>query len=252
MQLTKTVSNPRTETLSVLPNHYDPDQVLAFAHKAAQALMRVVASKPNKFIIRGAQYLGFEDWMTLARFYGLTVSVEWCKSTTNENKAYGFESRAVVYHGEGVIVSAAESSCFRDEPNWKDKPTFQLKSMAQTRASAKALRNVLAWVAVLGGFKPTPAEEMSAEQSSSMSLPYAPISSDDVSPTEVYNMLGQQEYDEWKVSEGITPRQDALLRTLITEKITDEPERESRLANLTTLAKWEASDMISELLGQTA
>jgi len=32
--------------------------------------------------------------------------------------------------------------------------------MAQTRACAKALRNVLAWVVVLAGYRPTPAEEM--------------------------------------------------------------------------------------------
>ncbi len=39
-------------------------------------------------------------------------------------------------------------------------PLFQLRSMAQTRAAAKALRNALAWVVVLAGYKPTPAEEM--------------------------------------------------------------------------------------------
>ena len=39
-------------------------------------------------------------------------------------------------------------------------PSFQLRSMAQTRACAKAFRNVLAWVVVLAGYKPTPAEEM--------------------------------------------------------------------------------------------
>ena len=32
--------------------------------------------------------------------------------------------------------------------------------MAQTRAGAKALRNVLSWVAVLAGYRPTPAEEI--------------------------------------------------------------------------------------------
>src|SRR3990167_8087954 len=35
--------------------------------------------------------------------------------------------------------------------------------MAQTRASAKALRQILAWVVVLAGFKPTPAEEVSEQ-----------------------------------------------------------------------------------------
>ena len=39
-------------------------------------------------------------------------------------------------------------------------PLFQLRSMAQTRACAKALRNVLAWVVVLAGYRPTPAEEL--------------------------------------------------------------------------------------------
>ena len=32
--------------------------------------------------------------------------------------------------------------------------------MAQTRAGAKALRNALAWVVVLAGYRPTPAEEL--------------------------------------------------------------------------------------------
>jgi hypothetical protein len=39
-------------------------------------------------------------------------------------------------------------------------PLYQLASMAQTRANAKVMRNVLSWVAVLAGYKPTPAEEM--------------------------------------------------------------------------------------------
>lgn len=39
-------------------------------------------------------------------------------------------------------------------------PTFQLLSMAQTRASSKVLRMVLGFVPVLAGFKSTPAEEL--------------------------------------------------------------------------------------------
>lgn len=42
-------------------------------------------------------------------------------------------------------------------------PLFQLRSMAQTRAAAKALRNALAWVVVLAGYRPTPAEELPSE-----------------------------------------------------------------------------------------
>ena len=43
-------------------------------------------------------------------------------------------------------------------------PLFQLSSMAQTRACSKALRNVLAWVVVLAGYKPTPAEELQLDR----------------------------------------------------------------------------------------
>jgi hypothetical protein len=44
------------------------------------------------------------------------------------------------------------------------KPLFQLRSMAQTRACAKALRSIFAWVVVLAGYKPTPAEEMTGHE----------------------------------------------------------------------------------------
>lgn len=39
-------------------------------------------------------------------------------------------------------------------------PLFQLRSMAQTRASSKVYRQVLAFVPVMAGYKPTPAEEL--------------------------------------------------------------------------------------------
>jgi hypothetical protein len=43
-----------------------------------------------------------------------------------------------------------------DEP----VPFFQLRSMAQTRACAKALRNVLSWIVVLAGYQTVSAEEV--------------------------------------------------------------------------------------------
>jgi hypothetical protein len=43
-------------------------------------------------------------------------------------------------------------------------PLFQLKSMAQTRAAAKSLRNILSWVFVLAGFEPQIAEEFTGTE----------------------------------------------------------------------------------------
>jgi hypothetical protein len=70
-----------------------------------------------------------------------------------------------------------------DESKWSDKPLYQLRSMAQTRAQAKALRGVLAWVAVLAGYNPTPAEEMDGVKAGRAIAPrmeYTPMHPDKV------------------------------------------------------------------------
>ena len=141
----------------------DPDVQVSFGRKSAVALTNVISTKPKKVMINGEQYLEYEDWMTLARFYGATCGVEWTRpierDVDGKKLVVGYEARAYVKMG-GNEVSSAEAMCTRDERNWKSRDEFMLRSMAQTRASAKALRNVFAWVAVLAGYKPTPAEEM--------------------------------------------------------------------------------------------
>jgi uncharacterized repeat protein (TIGR04076 family) len=72
----------------------------------------------------------------------------------------GYLAGCEVVNREGQVVSYAEAACMRDEPNWAKKPRFQVRSMAQTRASSKALANVFRWVMVLAGLEGTPAEEM--------------------------------------------------------------------------------------------
>lgn len=175
-----------------------PEIVLAEAQRAAEALREVVAKKAKPVIFNGEQYLEFEDWQTCAKFYGLTAKVRSSQFIQYGN-VIGFEASAdAIQVATGQIVSSADSMCLNDEENWstraqyewKDEldedgnkiwieregkkrpkqkrvkvgevavPLFQLRSMAQTRACAKALRNVLAWVVVLAGYKPSLAEEM--------------------------------------------------------------------------------------------
>lgn len=150
-----------------------PDIVLAEARRAATALADVVKNKHKPVVFNGEQYLEFEDWQTVARFYGLTARVV-STHPLEMAGATGFEAQAeALVISTGQVVSAAEAMCMNDEPNWAKKPLFQLRSMAQTRACAKALRNVLAWVVVLAGYKPTPAEEMTGQEQRNTS-PSAP------------------------------------------------------------------------------
>jgi hypothetical protein len=136
-----------------------PEEVLEEAKKAAKALGDVVRNKKKPVIMNGEQYLEFEDWQTVGRFYGVTAKVT-STDYIQYGEVQGFEAKAVAVRPDGMEVSAAEAMCMNDEPNWKSKPLFQLRSMAQTRACAKALRNCLAWVVVLAGYRATPAEEI--------------------------------------------------------------------------------------------
>ena len=144
-----------------------PDLVLEEATRAAKALANVIEGKPKKVQFNGKTYLQFEDWQTLGRFYGVTAVCRATKYTEFGEGEYpirGFEATAdALLVATGQVISSAEALCLDDEQNWNRKPLFQLKSMAQTRACAKALRNVLAWVVVLAGYAPTPAEEMESE-----------------------------------------------------------------------------------------
>lgn len=137
----------------------DPKQQLEFAKQCSVALMDVLKLKPKKVMINGRQYLEYEDWQTLARFYGASVGTEWTKPLERGGKLIGYEAKAIVTM-KGELVSSAESMCTRDERNWALRDEFALRSMAQTRACAKALRNVFAWIVVMAGLAATPAEEM--------------------------------------------------------------------------------------------
>lgn len=142
-----------------LPIEKTPDIVLKDAKFAAQQLAQVIKDKKHPVIIGGEQFLEFEDWQTLGRFYNLFARTEEAEYV-DIGGVKGFKARAKVVNGMGIELGSAVAYCLSDEKNWGDKPTFQLASMAQTRAGAKALRNVLSWVAVLAGYKATPAEEM--------------------------------------------------------------------------------------------
>lgn len=168
----------------------DPEKQMEFAVKAATALMKRVESKTKKVVIGGKQYLEFGDWQTLGRFFGATVGTEWTQPIVDTaNKIVGFEARAVVYQN-GVIISSAEARCMRSEKRWGTADEYAVNSMAQTRASAKALRNAFGWVAELKGYSSTPAEEMPNDYDRSPIPDNAPVYSSTDSAEEEYLASG--------------------------------------------------------------
>lgn len=206
------IATVEAEILAEIKVTREPSLVLEEARKAAVALKDVMDKKPQKFMIGDEQYLEFEDWQTIGKFYGVTCCEEGEPQYVELAGLHGFKANSVALHS-GNTISRATAFCLSDEEKWGERnkyawayclksggtsvedpgpteliwipnpnkpgrsvpkkerilvgkekvPLFQLASMAQTRANAKALRNVLSWVVVLAGYKPTPAEELNIE-----------------------------------------------------------------------------------------
>lgn len=170
--LPQVIESGNTNVLDLSVNR-DPSVVLQEAQRAATALKDVISKKHKPVVFNGEQYLEFEDWQTVGRFYGVCAKVIETR-LIEIGSVIGFEARAVAIKAStGEEISAADAMCLNDEKNWASKPLFQLRSMAQTRACGKALRNVLAWVVVLAGYRPTPAEEMESSENSTSNPPAA-------------------------------------------------------------------------------
>ena len=158
----------------------------------------------KKVIFNNEEYLERDDWGTVANFYNCTAkSIETRPVNFGDVIGFEAVA-VVIDRTTGIEVGRAESMCLNDEDNWgkvpkyewKDKldaggkkiwnpnlrkgkggyeaekikigetqkPLFQLRSMAQTRAEAKALKSVFGWVVVLAGYRPTPAEELTGHE----------------------------------------------------------------------------------------
>lgn len=153
---------PETQALAIRPTHEiglfrtdDPEQIIGKARNVAQALKDVIVKQGLVSRIQGKEYPRCEAWTLLGTMLGVFPVLVWSKPVEG-----GWEARVEARTKDGSIIGAAEAQCLRAERNWKDRDDFALRSMAQTRATAKCLRMPLGFVMSLSGFEPTPAEEM--------------------------------------------------------------------------------------------
>ncbi len=136
----------------------DPSAVVERAAKVATALQDIIDKKQLFKSIGGKKHVLVEGWTCLGSMLGVFPRTAWTKPLEN-----GWEARVEVVNLQGAVISAAEASCTRDEANWGKRDDYALRSMAQTRATSKALRMPLGFIAVLAGYSGTPAEEMPHE-----------------------------------------------------------------------------------------
>ena len=133
----------------------DPAEMLRRASVMAEQLAAVVRKQKLTSNISGKEHVRVEGWTLLGSMLGVFPVCEWTRETAN-----GWEARVEARTLSGQVVGAAEAQCDRSESTWKNRDGYALRSMAQTRATSKALRQPLGFVMQLAGFDPTPAEEM--------------------------------------------------------------------------------------------
>lgn len=138
--------------------------------KVAGLFKAVMAKKEKKILFNGKEYAEFPDWQLISNYYGLTIRTH-SAVPVDINGTKGFKAQADLVSKDGIVVGGAEAYCLQDEPNWARKPLFQLASMAQTRASSKAISNRYRWVVAIAGYGTTPAEEMQGVESYNQAPP---------------------------------------------------------------------------------
>lgn len=146
----------------------DPVEVVARATQVADALKGVLERQGLTSNIGGKQHVRVEGWTTLGAMVGVTAIPVWTRpldGTAPQGKTFGFEARVEARTLDGRVIGAADAMCTRNEGRWSKADDYAIRSMAQTRATSKALRGPLGFVVTLAGYEATPAEEIPTEES---------------------------------------------------------------------------------------
>ena len=152
------------------------------ATAVANQLKPIVDSRGLAVRIGQGEHLKVEAWVTLGMFCGAAPKTEWTQEVRNpkSGELEGYKARVqVIRMATGEVVGAAECGCHFDEQQkrrdgsglydrWIEygrQNRHACMSMAQTRATSKALAQALRWIPVLAGYSGTPFEEMPPDAS---------------------------------------------------------------------------------------
>ena len=138
-----------------------PGETLAGHVLIANELRRIITEQKLSVQVQGKEHVTVEGWQTLGLLCSITAVV-----TDTVPVDGGFmatvEARRVT---DGMVVGRAQALCTNDEKRgpWKSADRYALLSMAQTRATSKALKQAVGPLMKLAGYQTTPAEEMPVE-----------------------------------------------------------------------------------------
>ena len=144
-----------------------PDDVVQNASHQSKLLMKIVDQTKCYQVISGKKYLQVEAWETIGAFNRVHAVTEWTHPVERESRVVGYDAKVNLVNADGIVVGSAIMPCYFTENACKgkigDAKDKASKSAAQTFATSKAYRMNYSYVAILAGYQPTPAEEMTGD-----------------------------------------------------------------------------------------
>lgn len=139
----------------------DPVQIVERATAVADALAPIIDQKNLYKNISGKKHVLVEGWTLLGTMTGVFPVLEGeVEAVVNAEGVKGFKATVSAQTMQGVVVGRATAFCMRNENRWRTADDYAVASMAQTRATSKALRIPLGFIVTLAGYEATPSEEL--------------------------------------------------------------------------------------------
>lgn len=146
----------------------EPREMIALATTMANALRDIVERMHLYADINGKKYPTVEAWMTIARMDNVVAREVPDGIAALEDGSYE-ATVELIRLSDGAIVGRGSALCGAEgdiagKTDWSKRPRHQRRSMAVTRATSRAFRQHYAWIMVLAGYEPTPADEMPRDE----------------------------------------------------------------------------------------
>lgn len=188
-----------------------------------EALTRIAENikhyvKANKLTVKiqGKDYVMQTGWQFAAASLGLVPKVKRPQRVERDGEvAYDCECDLIRVE-TGQVVGYGYAFCSNKEGSKKAFAEYAIASMAQTRATAKAVRNTLAFIMNASGFEATPAEEMDEVEYRAAPKPAKPV------PTQVEQLKKTPEQIEADICRGLDqPEIDAETKEKVLSAVLD-------------------------------
>lgn len=166
---------PKTETISVsstakVDKGTEPKPVknIKLTEEQAKAIQELAALKKfiedNKLGLddHGKKYVKVEVWQYLAQQHGLIPT--YLSEETAYGDTYGVKTTCILHNAQGQEISRSTMIATRDEEFLKNLDRFAVMGLSETRAFARAVKNIYGYLLVALGFNATPWEEITIEK----------------------------------------------------------------------------------------